>query len=87
MRTQDINRKAGRYIELQDQIRALQTEASAIADELKGNGSVTTNRYSVKVTRYSSTRFDSRRFREDAPEIYESYCRETEATRLTVDAA
>jgi len=78
-------------------LAALQAEASALADQIDAIKAEITAELSrreaeeisvpgflIRWTRYTSSRFDSSRFKKDHPELSGAYTKQTEARRFTV---
>lgn len=71
-------------------ILELQEEEAGIVDLIKagmserGAETYQGNGWRTNWTNYSKTRFDSKAFRQDHPELYAEYCKATEAARFSI---
>lgn len=82
-----------------EQLTALQAEAAALADRISAIKAeitaeldrrkaeeVTVPGYLIRWTKYISSRFDSRAFKRDHPDLTEEYSRPTESRRFSLAA-
>lgn len=69
--------------ELEDQIHELEDQ---IKDHMETNGSeeMRAGLYMVRWKEIRSSRFNSRRFREEFPDLYRTYCEPVSTRRFTV---
>lgn len=93
MTTFTINHKLDKLAELESIIAELKAESDSIKDELKeemvrlDTDCLITDRYVARWTAVSSSRFDTKRFKEDfSQEIYKLYCKEVASHRWSVSA-
>ena len=90
MSTIDITRKVKTLKELRAEIEALEAEAKAIEDEIKGEmltrevDEMQVDVFKIRYKTVQSSRFDSRAFKETHSELYNQYCKTTEYKRFTV---
>ena len=90
MSTHEITSKVRTLKELRAEIEALQAEATAIEDEIKadmlnkGVDEMQVDVYKLRYKTITSSRFDSKAFKETHSELYSQYCKPTEYRRFTV---
>lgn len=88
-----INHKLDKLAELETIIAELKAESESIKDELKeemvrqDTDCLITDKYVARWTACVSSRFDTKRFKEDfTPELYKMYCKEVASHRWSVSA-
>lgn len=84
-----LNNRVKRLMELDEQLRALNSERDAIIADIQSEMTapeVRTNTYIVRWTSYTTTRFDSKAFKSDFPEMYSKYTKESESKRFSYKA-
>ena len=81
---------AKEYRALQAQIKALETEADMLKqmmikemDSLQAD-ELSVGEYTIRYTVYESTRLDSKKLKDEQPELYASYTKQTTACRFQV---
>jgi len=88
-----INATADRLMELEDQKKDIEAEVKALRGALcdaldeRETDAIETGRYLIERESYTRLQFDAKRFREDAPTIYELYCVERRVSQFHVHAA
>lgn len=76
--------------EMEALIREAEAEAERIKDEIKkelteqGKEEMIVGRYIVRWTSVSSSRFDSTRFKDAMPDVYQMYIKQTESRRFSI---
>ena len=93
MTTYNINYKLDKLMELENIMAELKAESEKIKDELKAEmerqetDQLITDRYVARWTACVSSRFDTKRFKEDfSPALYSMYCKEVASHRWSVSA-
>lgn len=90
MSTNEITTKIRKMKRLQAKAEELQTEISAIQDELKAymkaqdTEEVRAGEYRIRYTVVTSNRFDSTAFRKLYSELYNQFTKQTTSRRFTV---
>lgn len=66
--------------------KAMETIKEEIQKEMdkKNTQELTAGDYIIKWTRYASSRFDTKRFKEDHKRLHEKYIKEMESRRFTI---
>lgn len=90
MGTMELTNKVKEYKELKSYLEEVQAELDAIGDEIKREmdrretEEIKTELFTVRYKAVKSSRFDSKRFKADDPEMYSQYMKETVSRRFTV---
>ena len=90
MSTIEINKTARDLMEVRAMIKELEAEAEALTDSLKavmterGEETLTGDGWSASWKNVTSSRFDSKSFKNDHNELYTAYCKPTVTTRFTL---
>lgn len=90
MTNDDINTLVIEMRDLESQIKALEKSVDDIKDWLKedmtskGEEEISTGMFILRYKNVDSSRFDSKRFKAEHSDLYESYCNTTSAMRFTV---
>jgi len=83
--------KLNRRTEIMEQIDRLQKEQSSIEQEIKlymqDNEFASSDNYRVSWSSVETTRLDTKRIREERPEIYRDYAKQTVSRRFQIKAA
>lgn len=84
----DMNDLVAKFRELKTNLKALENETSEVLSEitdmyLKGLRP-SSPLFNVKISVCKSTRFDSAKFKEDHPDMYKEYLKESEYSRTTI---
>ena len=86
-----FDEKLDRREEIMSQIEELQNEQSLIEQEIKlymkDNETAESSRYRVSWSSVESTRLDTKRIKEEKPEIYQSYAKVSSVRRFQIKAA
>ncbi len=91
MSTYEMDTQARTYFEIMAQIEALQAEAEAIKDSLKGQmleretETLEGNGWRATWHNTNSSRFDSKRFKADHSDLYSLYTVKATGTRFTLN--
>ena len=91
MSISEMDARAANYFDLLAQIEALQAEAEAIKDSFKAamveieQEEITGHGWRATWHNTSTTRFDSKRFKTDHPELASAYTVSTSGTRFTLN--
>ena len=91
MSISEMDSKVSTYFDIQAQIEALQAEAEAIKDELKAvmvdrtTEELSGNGWRATWHNTNTSRFDSKRFKADHPELASAYTVNTTGTRFTLN--
>lgn len=83
-----IDNRMKRLAEIDEEIKALETERDALKAEITASMQETrsTMRWTISNKQVSSMRFDSRSFKADHPKLYADYCKPATTTRFTYRA-
>ncbi len=90
MSTKNITAKVRRLKNLQAKVEELQSEITAIQDELKAEliaqntEELKAGAYKIRFTTVTSNRFDSRKFKVTHADLYEQYTKQTTSKRFSV---
>lgn len=86
-----LDEKLNRRAKIMEQIERLQQEQNRIEQEVKlcmqDNEFAVSDNYRVSWTNVETTRLDTKRIREEQPEIYQDYAKQTVSRRFQVKAA
>ena len=91
MSINEMDAKVASYFELLEQIAQLQEEAEAIKDSLKAQmveeatESLSGHGWSATWHNVRNTRFDSKRFKQEHPELHSAYTVQSTGTRFTLN--
>lgn len=84
----DMEKKCDEYKVCKNKIDELTKELEAlkadIINDMEGQSEVKTEKYTVRNTLVTATRFDSKKFKEENSEIYNMYVKESNSTRFTI---
>ena len=87
----DIEERLNRRQDISEEIKRLEKEKSLIEQEVKvfmnGHGEANSEHYRVIWQEIDSERLDTKRLKQEQPEIYHKYVRGTRSSRFTVKAA
>ena len=92
MSINEMDMKAKSYFDLLAEIEELQAQAEAIKDDIKAamveieQEEITGHGWRATWHNTSSSRFDSKRFKADHPELAQAYTVKTTGTRFTLNA-
>lgn len=81
-----IDIRAKKYLDLDAKIKELTAQRDALKEELLEAGTRATAHFSVTVTTYSQSRFDSKAFGKDHKNLYEAYRKPVSCTKFEVKA-
>lgn len=88
MSTQDIERKIKLMREMQRMAEEAQAEADSIKDEIKAfmgaSETLSVGEYKITYKTVKGSRLDSAALRAAMPEIYATFCKQTETRRFCV---
>ena len=91
IRLDGFDEKLGRREDILSQIEELKKEQSRIEQEvklqMKGHELAASGRYRISWSNVDTARFDTKRFKEDEPELYNSYTKVSSSRRFQVKAA
>lgn len=84
-----INNRVKKLLELKEQIKELEAQASALEDEIKGQFAedqeeIRTEKYLIRWTKVSAPRLDSTRLKKDLPDVYKLYTKIINSRRFSV---
>ena len=88
----ELNEKAIRLLEVKAEIAALEAEAEALTDTVKGfmvqtgEEALSGTGWKASWKNISATRFDSKSFKADHADLYAAYSKKTTQTRFLVSA-
>jgi putative phage-type endonuclease len=86
-----FDEKLSRRADILNQIAELKKEMSCIEQEVKlfmqDNERASSGKYNVSWTNVSTTRLDTKRIKEEQPEIYQDYAKESTSRRFEIKAA
>lgn len=86
----ELDSKVAELRELQSMIAELQEEAEAIKDTIKGamadrgEETISGNGWKASWKNVNSSRFDSKRFKAECPELYAEYTKQTTTCRFVL---
>ena len=92
MSISEMDARAAAYFDLMDQIDQLTAEAEAIKDAIKAamveieQEEITGHGWRATWHNTKTSRFDSKRFKADQPELYRAYTVSATGTRFTLNA-
>lgn len=84
-----VNNRMKKIADLDAEIKRLQQQRDEIADEIKNamtTDTIETAAYKVTYKDVTSTRFDSKAFKAEYPDIYKEYCKTSTCKRFTYTA-
>lgn len=90
MSNTELNATAKELLSIRAMIAELEAEAEALTDKIKsamierGEETLTGDGWKASWKNINSSRFDSKSFKEDYPDVYEAYSKKTTTTRFTV---
>lgn len=90
MSTIELDNKVAELRELQSMIAELQAEADAIRDTIKGvmvdrgEETIYGNGWKASWKNVNSSRFDSKRFKAERPDLYATYTKQTTTCRFVL---
>lgn len=84
-----INNRVKKYLEIKEQIKALEEQKDALEAEIKAEFTddmeeIKTEKFLIRWTKYTTPRLDSTRLKKDLPDIYKLYTKITEGRRFSV---
>ena len=86
----ELNATAKELLSIRSMISELEAEAEALTDKIKsamterGEETLTGDGWKASWKNVNSSRFDSKSFKEDYPDVYEAYSKATTTTRFTL---
>jgi Phage-related protein, predicted endonuclease len=89
MTERKLNNRVKKWLEIREQIKALEEQQKALEDEIKAEFAddqeeIKTGSYLIRWTRYTSPRIDSAKLKKDLPDVYRLYTKITEGRRFSV---
>ena len=89
MTERKLNNRVKKWLEIKEQIKALEEQQKALEDEIKaefaaGQEEIKTNSFLIRWTHYTSARIDSTKLKKDLPDVYKLYTKFTEGRRFSV---
>lgn len=84
-----INNRVKKYLELKEQIKALEEQKDALEAEIKaefadGQEEIRTGAFLIRWTKYTTPRLDSTKLKKELPDIYKLYTKITSGRRFSV---
>lgn len=84
-----INNRVKKWLELKDQIEALEAAKKAVEDEIKAEFNedqeeIRTEKFLIRWTKYTSNRIDSTKLKKDLPDVFKLYSKITSGRRFSV---
>ena len=86
----ELNTTAKDLLSIRSMIAELEAEAEALTDKIKqamterGEETLTGDGWKASWKNVNSSRFDSKSFKADRPDLYEQYSKATTTTRFTI---
>lgn len=89
MTERKLNNRVKKWLEIREQIKALEEQKAALEEEIKaeftdGREEIKTGVFLIRWTRYTSARIDSTKLKKDLPDVYKLYTKITEGRRFSV---
>lgn len=89
MTERKLNNRVKKWLEIREQIKALEEQAAALEDEIKGQFAedqeeIRTEKYLIRWTKYTTPRLDSTKLKKELPDIYKLYTKITSGRRFSV---
>lgn len=87
----ELNKKATRYFEILSEIASLEDELESIKDVFKSvmvensNEIIDGDGWRATWNNTKTNRIDSKKLKEDLPEVYKNYCKLVTGTRFTLN--
>lgn len=84
-----INNRVKKWLELKDQIEALEAAKKAVEDEIKAEfkedqEEIKTEKFLIRWTKYTSNRIDSTKLKKELPDVFKLYSKITSGRRFSV---
>ena len=84
-----INNRVKKWLDLKEQIEALEAQKKAVEDEIKAEfednqEELKTEKFLIRWTKYTSPRLDSTKLKKELPDIYKLYTKITSGRRISV---
>lgn len=84
-----INNRVKKWLDLKEQIEALEAQKKAVEDEIKAEfednqEELKTEKFLIRWTKYTSPRLDSTKLKKELPDIYKLYTKITSGRRFSV---
>lgn len=84
-----INNRVKKWLDLKEQIEALEAQKKAVEDEIKAEfkedqEEIRTEKFLIRWTKYTSNRIDSGRLKKDLPDVFALYSKLTSGRRFSV---
>lgn len=89
MTERKLNNRVKKWLEIREQIKALEEQKTALEEEIKaeftdGREEIKTGAFLIRWTRYTSARIDSTKLKHDLPDVYKLYTKITEGRKFSV---
>lgn len=89
MTERKLNNRVKKWLEIREQIKALEEQKAALEDEIKaeftdGQEEIRTGSFLIRWTKYTTPRLDSTKLKKELPDVYKLYTKFTEGRRFSV---
>lgn len=89
MTERKLNNRVKKWLEIREQIKALEEQKAALEEEIKAEFAadqeeIRTGSFLIRWTKYSTPRLDSTKLKKELPDIYKMYVKITEGRRFSV---
>lgn len=89
MTERKLNNRVKKWLEIKEQIKALEEQQKALEDEIKAEFAddqeeIRTGTFLIRWTKYTTPRLDSIKLKKELPDIYKLYTKITSGRRFSV---
>lgn len=89
MTERKLNNRVKKWLEIREQIKALEEQKAALEEEIKAEFAadqeeIRTGAFLIRWTKYTTPRLDSTKLKKELPDVYKLYTKITEGRRFSV---